>query len=262
MGQNQSQTIDTFIQNYVNTSVISEVISRYATRTESINRNVQDINLVIDVQDISGDVLVFQRIDSVIDVISMIDRADNTELTSELQNAVANEMKSGIERVSSVFSGLFNTPTDQLIKNKAISEISSSVRNAITTDTVDDLIISSNNIQGQTVNITARDITGDLTFDQRIQSDIIARNIVESVTESVIKNEAINNLSNIITSSTKSESSIVNILGIVTPIVIGIILVILTIVFVPKYKGVIALIILAISTSIAIFFFRRGYISG
>lgn len=258
MGQNQSQVVENFVKNYTNSSFLSEVISRHASNTNSIMRNVQNMDLNIDVGNIGGDVRVFQRIDSLIDMDNLVSRDNRTQLTNDIQNALSNELQTGIERMSEAFSGLFNTPTNQAILNNAINSVDTYVRNNVTNDTIDELLLSANNVQGQKVNLTARDITGDLTFDQRIQADIVARNLVESVTESIIGNTELTTLTNTVRSDIVSQEKVPSILGIATPLIIGLILAIILMIFIPRGKVVVGILTIILAIAVAIFIWRRN----
>lgn len=261
MGQNQSQIVDTFIENYVNTSLVSDIISRYATETQSINTNVQNMMLDIDARDIRGDVRAFQKIASIIDVDNMVDRANMVDLTNDIQDAVATELKTAIERVSESFSGLFNTPTNQEIKNRAIAQVDTYVRNNITTDIMDELLIASNNVQDQVVKIKARDITGDLTFDQNIQADIMATNIIESVTDSMVENKAITDLMAAVQSEATSKSTVPSIFSISIPIVVAIIAAIMFAIFLPRGRVAVAISTVILGLIVAFFLWRRNVAS-
>lgn len=258
MGQTQSQVAENFIKNYTNTSFLSDVISRHASSTNSIMRNVQNMNLNIDARDIGGDVRVFQRIDSLIDMNNLVSRDNRTQLTNDIQNAISNELQTGIQRMSEAFSGLFNTPTNQAILNNAINSIDTYVSNTVTNDTIDELLLSADNVQGQMVNLTARDITGDLTFDQRIQADIVARNLIESVTESIIGNKELTTLTNTVKSDITSQDRVPSILGIAAPLVIGLILAIILMIFIPRGKVVVGILTVILAIAVAIFIWRRN----
>lgn len=206
MGQTQSQEINTFVDNYVNSTSLSDIISRYASTTNAISNNTQKFYLDLNARDISGNVKVFQTIASIIDMQQLVDRANTTQLTNDIQQAVTSELEDAVKRITDGLGDLFATPTNQQIRDSVINNMSTYVRNAITVDDVNDLLLSSNNVQEQRIVITARDITGDLAFDQKIQANITAKNVIETTINNILQNKDVQQLANIVKPKIESES--------------------------------------------------------
>ena len=230
MGQSQSQEVDRFVDTYVNTQFLSEVVSRYATSTDAVTRNVQDFYLDLDARDIGGDITVAQNISSVINVRQMVERADNTEITNDIQEAVTTELRSAIESVTDGLSDIFSRPTNQAIRDQVLNNLDTYVRNVVTTETVDDLLTSSNNVQNQRIVINARDVTGDLTFDQNTQSEIIAENMSETIVNRLLENEEVRELGTLVTGEVTRESTLPSLGGLFSgwiPIAVAILVLII-----------------------------------
>src|SRR5690606_24468637 len=99
---------------------------------------------------------------------------------------------------------LFSTPTNQAIRDTVLNNMDTYVSNIVNTDTIDELLTSSDNVQNQRVVIQARDITGGLNFNQNIQSNIIAKNLTETVVSRLIDNQDVERLMNDIEGSQES----------------------------------------------------------
>lgn len=246
MGQTQSQEINTFVDNYVNSTSLSEVISRYAQTTNAINNNTQKFYLDLNARDISGNVKVFQTIASIIDMQQLVNRSNTTQLTNDIQQAVSSELESAVKRLTDGLGDLFAIPTNQQIRESVINNMSTYVRNAITVDDVNDLLLSSNNVQEQRVVITARDITGDLTFDQKIQANITAKNVIETTINNILQNTDVQQLANIVKPKIESESESVISKGITSIFQGGILWIILAVIIL--IIGIVLAIILKIPT--------------
>lgn len=202
MGQNQSQEIDKFVGNYVNTQSISEVISSYATETNAIVTNSQDMNVVIEARgNITGPINLSQEIESMININQMIDRVNKNQLVNDLQRTISTELKDAIKRYTDGLE-LFTTPTNQRIRDDVINNIDTYVRQVINTNTIDRVLVQASNYQQGNLHISANDISGPLVFTQRIQANIMADNMIKQVMDNILKNKQIENV------ATKAESEV------------------------------------------------------
>lgn len=68
-------------------------------------------------------------------------------MTNDIQQAVSSELESAVKRLTDGLGDLFAIPTNQQIRESVINNMSTYVRNAITVDDVNDLLLSSNNVQ-------------------------------------------------------------------------------------------------------------------
>lgn len=191
MGQRQSQEINNFVDTYVNTNAISEVISRYASRTNSVSTNVQDVAIRITAGEVTGPINVSQEIESYINVEQLINRANITELTNDLQQTVEEQLRGAILSSTDFLADLFAIPANQQIRQEVLNNLSTYVSNVINTDTIDELLLSSSNYQKGNLVIDASTISGPITFTQRIQSNIMAENIVEQVIQNALQNREV-----------------------------------------------------------------------
>lgn len=194
MGQRQSQEIQRFINNDVNTTAIANVISNYATRTNAITTNTQDlcVNIVA-----SGDIdfgdqgfTASQEIESLINVQTMVDRADKDQLVNDLQRTVSTELKDAISRVTGGLD-IFELPANQRIRDDVINNLDSYVNQVINTSTLDEVLLSASNVQRGCYNFSAENVRGPLVISQRIQSNIMANNIVQQVMERALENREV-----------------------------------------------------------------------
>jgi hypothetical protein len=194
MGQSQSQEIQRFVNNYVNTQAISEVISSYATETNAIVTNQQDMDVVIEATgDITGPVNLSQEIESIIDINQMIDRVDKDQLVNDLQRTISTELKDAIQRYTDGLE-LFSIPTNQRIRDDVLNSVDTYTRQVINTNTIDRMLLQASNYQSGRLRISAANISGPLVFSQRIQSNIIAQNLVQQVMERLLQNRDVVNL--------------------------------------------------------------------
>lgn len=207
MGQAQSQEINNFISNYVNTNVISEVISRYATRTNAVSTNIQDVAIRITSGEITGSINVSQEIESYINVEQLIKQANTTELTNDLQHAVEETLHSAIINSTDFLADLFAIPANQAIRQDVLNNLSTYVRNVINTDTIDELLLASSNYQTGQLVIDARMIHGPITFTQKIQSNIMANNIVQQVIQNALNNKQVQQLAAVIKAEEERQST-------------------------------------------------------
>lgn len=191
MGQQQSQEIQRLVSNNVNTTAIANVISNYATRTNAVVTNTQDmcVNIVAtgDIDFGEGGFTASQEIESLIDIQTLIDRSDKDQLVNDLQRVVSTELKDAISRVTGGLD-IFETPNNQRIRDDVLNNIDTYVNQTINTQTLDEVLLSASNVQRGCYNISANNIRGPLVFSQRIQSNIMANNIVQQVMERAIQN--------------------------------------------------------------------------
>lgn len=218
MGQQQSQLIQNFINNNVNTTAIASVISNYATRTNAITTNTQDlcvnINATGDIDFGQGGFTASQEIESLIDVQSMVDRSDKDQLVNDLQRTVSTELKDAIERVTGGLD-IFEIPANQQLRNDVINNLDSYVNQTINTQTVDEVLLSASNVQRGCYNFSAENVRGPLVITQRIQSNIMADNLVKQVMDRALENREIQELATRTQGQLTSENTtqIPNLLG-------------------------------------------------
>lgn len=273
MGANQSQVIENFINNYVSTNVVSEVISKYASETNAISDNVQDVAIQL-TGSTSGPLNLKQKIESVIDVEQMISRMDKVEVVNDLQRVISNTMKDAIMSSTDGLADIFASPSNQAIRDKVLNNINTYVSNVINTSTIDNLLLRSSNYQKGNLVIDSSTINGPIEWSQEIQSNIMGQNLIEKVTESMLQNKDVTQLTNVV--ETKEESKretpisaaiadgLKGILGglkymwIIILAVIVFIVGILIAVFVPatpKVKIIIGVVAVVIAIALAITFF-------
>lgn len=273
MGANQSQVIENFINNYVSTNVVSEVIAKYASETNAISDNVQDVAIQL-TGSTSGPLNLKQKIDSVIDVEQMISRMDKVEVVNDLQRVISNTMKDAIMSGTDGLADIFASPSNQAIRDKVLNNINTYVSNVINTSTIDNLLLRSSNYQKGNLVIDSSTIDGPIEWSQEIQSNIMGQNLIEKVTESMLQNKDVTQLTNVV--ETKEESKretpisaaiadgLKGILGglkymwIIILAVIVFIVGILIAVFVPatpKVKIIIGVVAVVIAIALAITFF-------
>lgn len=186
MGNNPSiQEINNFIRNNINTNIVAEVISRYATMTNAVQTNVQNLDVRIHVVgNVNGGITLDQEIQSYIDVEQLTHTADKTQLSADLQQAVQTSLDDTLERTSTGLAAFFSRPENQQLKNTVLNDINTTVRQTINTETVDELLTSSSNLQNGVLNIDVTgDVNGPIMFNQRIQAQTMARNIVGRIIE-------------------------------------------------------------------------------
>lgn len=205
MGQRQSQEIDNFVRNNLNTTAITEVISNYATETNAVSTNVQAGDVLIRAPGgITGNITFRQNIVSYIDMLQLVDQADKTQLTNDLQSAVSNSLENSLRRFTDGLA-VFSNPTNQAIKNRVIDEIDTYVNQVINTNTLNSVLLNASNYQQGSLVIDTSQLTGDVDFTQEIQSDIIARNLVKQVIERAITNKSVQELLNLVESRAETE---------------------------------------------------------
>lgn len=209
MGNKQSQLIQNFISNNVNTTAISSIISKYATNTQAVVTNTQDLCVNIaatgDIDFGPGGFTASQRIDSLINVETLIDRVNKQELVNELQKAVTTELRDAIERVTTGLD-IFEIPTNQEIRNDLITNMGTYVNSVINTSTIDELLLSATNYQKGCYNFTATNIRGPVVITQDIQSSVMGKNIVKQVMDNALRNKDIQELSQKVEEEIQSEN--------------------------------------------------------
>jgi hypothetical protein len=192
MGVSQSQEVSRFISNNVNTSAISNIISQYATETNAIVTNVQDLCVNItasgNIDFGQGGFTGTQEIQSMIDIQTLIDRVDREKLVNDLQTTVSNELKSALDRTSSVLD-IFSIPSNQRLREEIIQNLNMYVNQTINLQTIDQVLINASNIQNGCYNFVATNITGPITITQKIQADTMASNIIKQVVDRAIENK-------------------------------------------------------------------------
>lgn len=202
MGQSQSQEIERFVGNNVNTTSIANVISNYSTRTNATVLNAQDlcVNIVAtgDIDFGSGFSAV-QRIDSMINVESLVDRVDKDSITNDLQRAISTSLHDSLSRMSD--TGIWNIPSNQRIKDDIISNIDTYVSQVVNTNTIDEVLLSSSNIQNGCYTFQATNISGPITITQEIQAKTMATNMVTQVIERALHNRDIQTVDTTATAS-------------------------------------------------------------
>lgn len=194
MGVSQSQEVSRFISNNVNTSAISNIISQYATETNAIVTNIQDlcVNIVAsgNIDFGPGGFTGSQEIESMIDIQSLIDRVDKDKLTNDLQRTISTELRSALDRTSSVLD-IFSIPSNQRVREEIIQNLNNYVNQTINTQTIDQVLINASNIQRGCYNFTADNVTGSINITQKIQADTMASNMIKQVIERAIENKEI-----------------------------------------------------------------------
>lgn len=192
MGQAQSQEIDRFISDNINTTAIASVISNYSTRTNATVVNTQDlcVNIVAtgDI-DFGSGFSAIQRIDSMINVETLIDRVDKDSITNDLQRSISNELKESLSSIGT--TGIWNIPSNQRIRDDIITNINTYVSQVINTNTLDEVLLSSSNVQDGCYTFRATNIRGPIVITQEIQATTMADNMVKQVLESALENRDI-----------------------------------------------------------------------
>jgi len=199
MGNSVSQSIERFLQNDISSTVVQNVISRYASETSAVSTNVNKIEIVIGDENTSTVDLtasIQQRIESYINVNQMIDRANTANLTNDLAQAVTNTINDGIKKVTDGIAGFLTNPSYQKLSSTVINNMSSYVSQTVNTTTVDTLILSSSNFNDNRLVIMGKDIKANINFTQEIQAKIMAQNIIKQVTDNVLKNSEVQQLAN------------------------------------------------------------------
>lgn len=237
MGLTQSQELQQYISSYVDTSAVSQVISSYATRTNAIVTNAQDMDVVIEAGTISGPINLEQEIESVIDVQQMVDRSDTNRLVNDLQTSLTQSLDGALSRMTEGLD-ILSKPTNQDLVQRVSNDIHTSIQNTINTQTLDEILLSASNIQKGRLHISANTIAGPITFSQRIQANIMAQNLVKQVVSNLVQNKDIKDLSTILNghveivekspiSSLLNLSKWIKIIGGVLLLLVGILLVLL-----------------------------------
>lgn len=198
MGATQSQEIQNFLNNYVNTTVVQQVIQRYASETNAVVNGRQNLKIVINANTISGtSITANQRITSYIDVEQMISRSNDTSLTNDLQTAVTNTLENALDRYVDSIAGFLSSSSNQQLVNNIRNSISTYVSQTINTSTVDNLLLSSSNVQEGVLEVNAENIQGStLVWNQDIQASIMAKNIIEDVVNTSFSNTQVQELAN------------------------------------------------------------------
>lgn len=208
MGNSVSQSIDRFLSNDVSSTVVQEVIERYASETTAISTNTNVLNIVIggeSTEAITGPIDIKQKITSYINVNQMVDRSNKTELSNDLVQSVTTSINDAIDKVTDGIAGFLQNPSNQSIVSTVKNKMSSYVSQVISVDTVDNLVLSSSNYNNGTLTINAKYISGPINYTQEIQSSIIAQNIVKQVVDNAIKNKEVQDLENDIRGALSAE---------------------------------------------------------
>lgn len=207
MGQQQSQLVERFINNNVNTTAIANVISNYATTTNAITTNTQDLCVRItatgDIDFGQGGFTASQEIESLIDVQAMVDRADKDQLVNDLQRTITTELQDAIERTTGGLD-IFEIPVNQQLRTDVINNLNSYVNQTVNTQTVDNVLLSASNVQRGCYEFSAANVRGPLVISQRIQSNIMADNLVRQVMERALENREVQEL------ATRAEGELVS----------------------------------------------------
>lgn len=205
MGNTTTQEIDRFISNNVNTTAISEVISSYATSTNSISNNVQDVSINVRGSTIEGPINVSQEIQSYIDVEQLLDRSNITELTNDIEQVVSTEIKDAIMRTTDGIEFLSN-PLNQALRERVLSQIDNYTRQVVNTSRIDDLLLSASNYQKGNLVVDQSMVNGPIVFTQRIQSNMMASNIVRDVLAVSLQNRDVQQLYTVTDTTIQSEN--------------------------------------------------------
>lgn len=196
MGNSTSQSIDRFLSNDVNNTVVQQVIQRYATETSAISTNTQNLRWTLNAgRSINLNANVQQLITSYIDVQQIIDRTNKTEIVDDLRVAVTNTLDDALTKATDGIAGFLTNPSNQTLTTDVRNRISTYVNQTINTSTIDTLLLSSSNYQNGVLDLTAgEDINGNLTWNQEIQSSLIASNIIKQVVENSLQNTQVEEL--------------------------------------------------------------------
>ncbi len=199
------QEIDQFIANYVDTNIISEVISTYASRTDAISTNTQDIAIKITGSTIGGPINISQKIESYIDVEKVLDIANKAQLTNDLQEVLTTTLEDAIARATDGLE-LFSRPENQQLREQVINQIGTYVRNTVNESTIDDVLLSSSNYQKGNLVIDASMIQGPLVWTQEIQSNIMASNLARKVLDVAVQNQDVKRLATLAKAEVETEN--------------------------------------------------------
>lgn len=197
MGQRQSQIVQNFLNNNVNTTAVSDVISSYATRTNAVTSNVQDLCVNIAATgDIDFGTTGFQanqEIESLINVQTLVDRADRADLVNDLQRTISEELRNALERTTGGID-IFEASVNQELRNTILNNLDSYVNQTVNLSSIDEVLLSASNVQRGCYNFSAANVRGPLVINQRIQSNIMAENLLRSVIERAVSNREVQNI--------------------------------------------------------------------
>lgn len=202
MGQRQSQLVSNFLSNNISSTNISQVIQNYATSTNAVSTNTQNLNVSIQAGNIlpTSTINVKQRIQSYINVNNLVDRTNTTELTASLQQAATNDISSSLTRITDgladILPNLFAGESKQEFITNIQNNLSTYVNQVVNESTVDELLLSSSNVQNGTIVLNAQDIAGNLNFTQEIQSEVMGENIVKAITNVILASDQVQQLEN------------------------------------------------------------------
>lgn len=196
MGNSTSQSIERFLTNDVNNTSIQQVIQRYATETNAVSTNTQNLRWTLNAGgNINLNANVQQLITSYIDVQQIVDRADKTALVDDLRVAVTSTLDDALTKTTDGLAGFLQNPSNQTLVSDVRNRISTYVNQTINTNTIDQLLLSSSNVQNGILDLTAaQDINGDIQWNQNIQSSIMAQNIVRQVVDNSLQNTQVQEL--------------------------------------------------------------------
>jgi hypothetical protein len=196
MGNSTSQSIQRFLSNDVNSSVVQQVIQRYATETSAVSTNTQALKWTLNAgRTINLNANVRQLITSYIDVQNIIDRSDKTALVDDLRTAVTTTLDDALNKATDGLAGFLQNPSNQTLVSDVRNNISTYVNQTINTSTIDQLLLSSSNIQNGVLDLTAgEDINGNLQWNQTIQSEVMATNIIKQVVDNALQNTQVQDL--------------------------------------------------------------------
>lgn len=172
-----------------------------------MSTNSQDVNIVITAKDVGAPINISQEIQSHINVNQLLDRSNKNQLVNDLQNVVENSLRDAILTSTDFLADLFAIPANQKIRQDVLNNLSTYVRNTINLSTVDQLLLSSSNYQKGSLTITSDYLTGPITFNQKIQSNIMADNIVKDVIDNAIQNREVQQLVNLTENQIEREAT-------------------------------------------------------
>lgn len=197
MGGVQSQQVQNFLTNDVNLSVIQSVIQRYASQTDAVVKGEQGLRVVVTAKNITNNNFTLrQSISSYINVDQLVSRANNTELSNDLQSAVQSTLSNALDKYVDSIAGFLSSSSNQQLVNDVRNSLSTYVSQTINQSTVDNLLLSSSNVQNGVLEFRAEDLISGNTvvWDQSIQANLMAKNIIESVVSNALSNKQVQQL--------------------------------------------------------------------
>lgn len=241
MGGVQSQIVRNFLSNTVNMDVIQTVINKFASETKAVTKGEQGLKFTMEAgTNISGNyIVVNQRITSYINLEQLISKSNTTQLTDELKTSVTTTLQTALDKYVDSIAGFLTSSGNQEIVNNVRNSISTYVNQTISNETVSDLLLSSSNVQNGVLIMKAGEgiYNNTVIWNQQIQADIMAKNIIEDVVNNALKNTQVQDLGTAIENkvTSKEVSPISSLLKprsiiLIASLIIGVILAILGIV--------------------------------